>query len=69
MSQTLKQQSDVNLNFNKIHKMKLTLDSKKTHVYDGICIRILKLCSLSIVKPPSLILRNCLNSGTSSGDW
>ena len=32
-----------------------SLDANKAHGYDGISIRMLKLCSLSAIKPLSII--------------
>ena len=36
-----------------------TLAINKVHEHDDVSIRILKLCDKSIVKPLSIILRNC----------
>ena len=36
-----------------------TLAINKVHGHDDVSIRILKLCDKSIVKPLSIILRNC----------
>ena len=39
------------------------LDANKSHGFDGISIRMLKLCDSSIVKPLSIIFHNCINKG------
>ena len=39
------------------------LDPNKSHGFDGISIRMLKLCDSSIVKPLSIIFNNSINHG------
>ena len=43
------------------------LNYNKTHFYDDISIRLLKICDSSAVKPLSIIFKNCLQSGDVSG--
>ena len=37
-----------------------SLDINKAHGYDHISIRLLKICGSSVVKPLSIIFKNCL---------
>ena len=46
----------------KLMKIIQSLGPNRAHGYDGISIRMLKLCSLSKIKPLSIILQNCLKS-------
>ena len=39
------------------------LDPNKSHGFDGISIKMLKLCDASVVKPLSLIFKNCIKEG------
>ena len=41
----------------------------KAHGHDGLSIRMLKLCSDSLSKPLTKILRNCLDSGYFPQSW
>ena len=45
------------------------LDSNKAHGFDGISIRMLKLCNESISKPLTLLYKNCLNQGIFPDIW
>ena len=45
------------------------LDPNKAHGYDGISIKMLKICGDSISKPLTLIFKNCLQSGTFPNLW
>ena len=45
------------------------LDSNKSHGFDGISIRMLKLCDVSIVKPLSIIFNNCIKNGYFPSAW
>ena len=40
------------------------LNINKAHGYDDISTRLLKICDSSIVKPLSMIFKNCLQSGS-----
>ena len=48
-----------NLEDEDIYKIIKTLDTNKVHGYDEVSIRMLKLCDKSIVKPLSIIFKNC----------
>ena len=41
----------------------LSLNYIKAHGYDDISIRLLRICDLSIVRPLSVIFKNCLQTG------
>ena len=45
------------------------LDSNKAHSYDGVSVKMLKICNKSISKPLSLLFNNCLNQGTFPSLW
>ena len=47
-----------------IPKIIRSLNYNKAHGYDDISIRLLKICDSSIVKPLSIIFKNCLQTGT-----
>ena len=58
------------INYNeKLLKIIQSLDVNKTHGYDGISIRMLKLSSPSIIKPLSIIFPKCLKCSTFPDDW
>ena len=40
------------------------LNINKAHSHDGVSIRMIKLCSKSVVKPLSMIFNNCIDTGT-----
>ena len=46
-----------------------SLNYNKAHGYDDISIRLLKICDYSIVKPLSMIFKNCLQTGTFHNNW
>ena len=46
-----------------------SLDIHKSHGFDNISIRMLKLCDSSIVKPLMLLFNNSLNQGTFPKPW
>ena len=48
---------------NDILKIIRNLDISKAHGFDDISIRMVKLCDDSLVKPLSIIFKNCINSG------
>ena len=52
-----------------IYKIIKTLDSNKTHGRDEVSIRMLKLCDKSIVKPLSIIFKNCKLRKTFPNLW
>ena len=45
------------------------LDPNKSHGFDGISIRMLKLCDSSVVKPLSIIFHNCISEGYFPVAW
>ena len=47
-----------------IWKIIKTLDINKSHGYDEVSIRMFKLCDKNIVKPLSIIFKNCKLSDT-----
>ena len=52
-----------------IYKIIETLDINKAHGHDEIFIRMLKLCDKSIVKPLSIIFKNCKFKKTFPNLW
>ena len=46
-----------------------SLNYNKAHDYDDISIRLLKICVSSIVRPLSIIFKNCLQTGTFPKNW
>ena len=52
-----------------IIKIIRSLDINKAHGYDDISIMMLKISDLAIIKPISIILRNCINNSTFPDLW
>ena len=52
-----------------IEKVTQSLDSNKAHGHDMICIRMLKICDKSIIKPLLIIHKNCLEKGCFPNEW
>ena len=52
-----------------IIKIIRSLNINKAHGYDDISIRMLKICDLAIIKPLSIIFRNCINHSTFPDLW
>ena len=52
-----------------ILKIICSLNYNKAHGYDDISIRLLKICDSAIVKPLSIIFKNCLQTGTFPNNW
>ena len=46
-----------------------SLDINKAHGHDDISIRILKICDSAIIKPLSIIFRNCINNSAFPDLW
>ena len=46
-----------------------SLNINKTHGYDDISIRLLRICDSSVVRPLSIIFKNCLQSESFSNNW
>ena len=61
--------SSVSFNDQDILKIIHFLNINKAHGYDDISIRLLKICDSSIVKPLSMIFKNCLQSGSFPNNW
>ena len=61
--------NDITFDNEKLLKIIQLLDANKTHAYDGISIRMLKLSSPSIVKPLFITFQNCLKSSIFPDDW
>ena len=45
------------------------LNINKAHGHDEISIRIIKICDEVLVKPLSLIHKNCINTGVCPNTW
>ena len=54
--------SSINVNNVDILKIIKSLNVNKDHGHDDISIRMIKLCGQSIVKPLSIIFKNCINN-------
>ena len=61
--------SSFQFNDQDILKIIRALHVNKAHGCDDISIRMIKICDQSIVKPLSIIYRNCLNTGTFPDIW
>ena len=46
-----------------------SLNINKTHGYNNLSIRLLKICDSSIVKPLSITFKNCLQSSSFPNNW
>ena len=46
-----------------------SLNINKARGYDDISIRLLKICDSSIVRPLSIIFKNCLQNGSFPNNW
>ena len=61
--------SSISFNHQDILNIIHFLNINKAHGYDDISIRLLKMCDSSIVKPLSIIFKNCLQSGSFPNNW
>ena len=61
--------SSVNFNNEDILKIIKSLNFNKAHGQDDISIRMIKLCGQSIVKPLSIIFKNCIDNGIFPDIW
>ena len=61
--------SSISLNDQGIRKISHSLNINKAHRYDDISIRPLKICESSIVRPLTIIFKNCLESGYFPNNW
>ena len=53
----------------KIRELIHGLNANKAHGHDGLSIRMLKICGISISKPLTKIFRNCLSTGYFPQTW
>ena len=59
----------IEISNNDIIKIIRALNVNKAHGHDNISIRMIKICDEALVKPLSLIFKNCLNTGTFPNVW
>ena len=52
-----------------IIKIIKALDPNKAHGYNGISIRMIKLCAFSITKPLHILLKSCLENECFPNEW
>ena len=59
------------VNFSNVDILKIIkyLNINKAHGHDDISIRMIKLFGQSIVKPLSIIFKNCIDNGIFPGIW
>ena len=50
-------------------KIITALNINKTYGYNDISLEMIKLCSKSVVKPLSMIINNCIDTGTFLDIW
>ena len=60
---------DFDIDCGKILKLIIGLNLHKARGHNGISIRIVKLCNLTITKPLSIMYKNCLQQGVFRDDW
>ena len=61
--------SSIQFEDKEILKIIRSLDANKAHWHNDLSIRMLKICDLAIIKPLSIIFRNCINHSTFSDLW
>ena len=61
--------SSINFNNADILKIIKSLNFNKAHGYNDISVRLIKPCGQSIVKPLSIIFKNCINNGIFPNIW
>ena len=61
--------SNFDIDCGKVLKLINGLHPHKAHGHDGISIRMLKLCNLTITKPMSIIYKNYLQGGVFPDIW
>ena len=61
--------SSISSNDQDILKIIHSLNINKAHGYHDISITLLKICDSSVVKPLSIIFKNCLQSGSFPNNW
>ena len=67
--ETINRLSTVDTDLKKVLKLLQGLNSNKTHWYEGISIRILKVFGLSVIKPLTLLFGNCFSHGVFVNNW
>ena len=60
---------DFDTDCGKISRLINRLNPHKAHGRDGISIRMMKLCNLTVTKPLSIIYKNCLQQGVFPDEW
>ena len=55
--------SSIKFEINDIINVIKALDPYKSHGYNDISIRILKICDSTIVKPMTILFKNCISQG------
>ena len=55
--------SSIKFEINDIINVIKALDPCKSHGYNDISIRILKICDSTIVKPMTILFKNCISQG------
>ena len=66
---TQKKLSSLDFVNDEILKLIQGLNENKAHGHDGVSIQMLKLCDTAIVRPLSIIFKNCLNYGIFPNVW
>ena len=61
--------SSISFNDQDILNVIHSLNINKAHGFNDLSIRLLKICNSSIVKPLSIIFKNCLQSGSFPNNW
>ena len=61
--------SSISFNDQDILNVIHSLNINKAHGFNDLSIRLLKICDSSIVKPLSIIFKNCLQSGSFPNNW
>ena len=61
--------SDISFTDRDILKIIKSLNVSRAHEYDDISIRMLKICDSEIVRPLSLIFKDCVYCGTLPNIW
>ena len=61
--------SSISFSSNDIARIIRDLDAKKAHDHDMICIRFVKICGESILKPLEIIFKSCIENGQFPNKW
>ena len=62
ITETVTRLSDITIDTDTIIKLIRSLDPNKAHGYDGISVRMLKLCTASISKPLHILFNNSVTN-------